>query len=142
MQKLESLGLEEARKIGRAVIEAARKTDPPKAPMTVAVVDRAGDLIYFERMDGAIPLSVHMAINKAYTALRWGRDTIVIYEMLKQDRDISWYGEPDRQAPVAGGVLIKSSDGAIVGALGTSGRIALEPMGDEELARIGAKAFS
>ena len=149
MQKIESLGLEEARKIGEAVLEASRKTEPQKKPMSVAVVDVAGDLIYFARMDGAIPLSAPMAIAKAYTAIQWKRDTIDILNRLKQgkaelgmERDISWFLEAGKFTPIPGGVLIKTNDGALVCAFGTSGRSALEPMGDEELARIGAKAFS
>ena len=42
---------------------------------------------------------------------------------------------------VPSGVLIKAKDGTVVGAVGTSGRAPLMPMGDEELSRIGVKAF-
>ena len=140
MIKTASLELEEARKITDAVVEAARTTRPPDRPMSVAVVDNAGVLISLDRMDGASPNSVRMAINKAYTAIMWRRDTIDIQNLIKDGRDIAWFGDPDRNAPVPGGVLIKSGDDSIVGAVGTSGRSAMAPMGDEELARIGAGA--
>ena len=120
MQQKTSLGLEEGRAIVEKVLEAAQKTEPPKAPMTVAVVDRAGDLIYFARMDGASPQSARMAINKAYTAIQWQRDTREVQNMMKEERDIAWFGDPGRQAPVPGGILIRSSDGTIAGAVGTS----------------------
>jgi len=109
--------------------------------MSIAVVDPSGDLIYFARMDGATASTAHMAINKGYTAVRQRRDCIEIQNQLMEGRDIAWYGDP-RYAPLGGGVLIKASDGSIVGAIGTGGRIAMAPMGDEEIARIGAKAFS
>jgi glc operon protein GlcG len=141
MIKAASLDLEEARKIVEAVVEAARATKPPDRPMSVAVVDNAGILISFARMDGASANTARMAINKAYTAIYWKRDTAEMQNWIKDGRDISWFGDPYKNAPIPGGVLIKSSDGCIVGAVGTSGRAALGPMGDEELAQIGAKAL-
>jgi glc operon protein GlcG len=141
MIKTASLDLEEARKIVDAVVEAARSTKPPDRPMSVAVVDNAGVLLSFARMDGASPNTARMAINKAFTAIYWRRDTAEMQNWIKDGRDISWFGDPFRNAPIPGGVLIKSSDGYIVGAIGTSGRAAMGPMGDEELAQIGAKAF-
>ncbi len=136
MTEEKTLGLEEARKIVEAILEATRKSEG--RPMAAAVVDIAGDLIYFARMDGAAPVTATMAINKAYTVIRWGRDTIVSHKMIKDGRDVAWFGD-SRLAPIPGGVAIRSRDNTIIGAVGTSGRIALEPMGDEELARIGAK---
>ncbi|GAI58568.1 unnamed protein product, partial [marine sediment metagenome] len=99
--------------------------------------DNAGVLICFARMDGASPITARMAVNKAYTAIQWQRDTREVQNMMKEGRDIAWFGDPDRQAPVPGGILIRSSDGTIAGAVGTSGRTADE---DEELALIGTGA--
>ena len=135
MQHKISLGLEEGRCIVEAIMEAARTTKPGR-PSSAAVVDNAGVLIYFARMDGASPLTARMAINKAYTAIDTQRDTRAQYELITDGRDVAWFGEP-RMAPIPGGVLIKTSDGSIAGAVGTSGRKADE---DEELALVGAKA--
>lgn len=146
MQKLKSIGLEEARVIGEAVLEACAKPTPDPRPMSVAVVDNAGELIYLARMDGAGPGTVRMAINKACTAVSMKRDTIEILKWISGEiiegvrRDVAWFGNPT-MAPVPGGVVLKSSDGSVVGAVGTSGRVAMAPLGDEELARIGAAAF-
>jgi glc operon protein GlcG len=141
MIKTASLDLEEARKIVDTVVEAARTTKPPNRPMSVAVVDNAGVLISFARMDGASPNTARMAINKAYTAIYWRRETGEMQDWIKNGRDISWFGDPYKDAPIPGGVLIRSSDGCIVGAVGTSGRDARGPMGDEELSQIGAKVL-
>ena len=135
MLEKRSLGLDEARPIVESVLEAVRTTKPGR-PMSVGVVDNAGVLICFARMDGASPLTARMAINKAYTAIDTQRDTRDQYERIKDGRDVAWYGEP-RMAPVPGGVLIRLSDGSIAGAVGTSGRTADE---DEELALIGVGA--
>jgi len=125
-----SLGLEEAQRIVDAMLEYSSETKPGR-PMSHAVVDSAGILIYFARMDGASAITRRMAENKAYTAIMWKRDTREVAELLKdRGRDIVFFGEPDRQAAVPGGVPIKLSDGSIAGAVGSSGRLADE---DEEV---------
>jgi uncharacterized protein GlcG (DUF336 family) len=115
--------------------------------MALAVVDGAGVLVSFARMDGASPNNVRMAINKAYTAIDWRRDTKTSRELLfdlslppEKRRDVSWFGEP-RHAPIPGGILLKDAEGRIVGAVGTSGRVADAPGGDEDVAQAGAKAY-
>ena len=141
--------MEDARKVIEAMLEAAIKTPEDQsnpmsaAPMAFVVTDTAGALVYLIRMDGASTLNARMAINKAYTAIETRRDTVDSENLLKKTgRDIADFsgGEP-RLTYIPGGVLIRSKDSSIVGAIGTSGRLALAPMGDEELARIGAKAY-
>jgi glc operon protein GlcG len=135
-----NLELEEARKVAEATLEAVFKAKG--RPISVAVVDPSGELIYFARMDGASRNSIRVAQNKAYTAVRWGRDTKDVYDGLKKwDFDIAYFGDP-RYAPIGGGVLIKSSDGSIAGAVGVSGRLKEEKPEDEELARLGASALN
>src|SRR5687767_7593529 len=50
--------------------------------MAVAVVDGAGDLVYFERMDATQSGSVVVAIDKARSAARFKRSTKVFQDML------------------------------------------------------------
>jgi len=118
----------------------------PGRPFSIAVVDAAGVLVSLDRMDGSAPLTVRVAINKAFTAIDWRLDTKVIRERLfagggplptDTNRDMAWFGEP-RNAPIPGGVLLRDETGIIVGAIGTSGRTAEE---DEELARVGKEAY-
>jgi len=144
MQEGKSLGLKEARKIVDAIIKAAEKnvTDTGEGrPMAAAVVDSHGDLIYFARMDGASPLTAHMSIYKAYTAILTRRDTIAQRKLNEEFKLMPYEFCWPTYTTIPGGVLIKTKDGTIVGAVGTSGRLPLAAMGDEELARIGAKAF-
>ena len=141
--------MEEARRVKEAMLEATANTpeDPDNpmanAPMALAVVDTAGAPVYVVKMDGASTLNVRIAINKAFTAIETRRDTIDSDNILKKlGRDIANFsaGEP-RLTYIPGGVLLRAKDGSIVGAVGTSGRPALGPMGDEELARIGCKVY-
>lgn len=136
----EKLGLEEARKVVETILEEGAKRD---LTMAGAVVDAGGDLIFLARADGASALNAKMSHNKAYTAVKWQRDTRRIKERLfdaslgDERRDISWFGDP-MYTPVWGGILLKSPAGAILGALGESGA----PYEvDEEIGRIAAKVF-
>lgn len=139
MQKVKSLGLKEGRKIVDAIIEAAEKSEG--RPMAAAVVDRHGHLVYFARMDGASPVTVRMSIFKSQTALDVMRDTIEHRAFLDKINTNYFEFCSPTYTVIPGGVLIKTKDGTIVGACGTSGRAPLVSMGDEELARIGVKAF-
>jgi glc operon protein GlcG len=139
MQNGKSLGLKEARKIAEAIIEASENSEG--RPMATAVVDRHGDLVCLARMDGATPLNGRMALYKCYTAMDAFRDTIGTRELMDRLKLCSYEFCNPVFTTIPGGVLIKTKDGTVIGAVGTSGRDPLIRMGDEELARIGAKAF-
>ena len=129
------LGLAEAEKAVKAMIEEASKEG---RPMSVAVVDAWGDPISFARMDGARPLTARMAMNKAYAAASFGRDTRAVNAWFKEaGKDVAWYDD-HRLTVVHGGVCIKLKDGTPIGAIGTSGRHEDE---DEALSFVGLKAI-
>lgn len=136
-----NLNLEEAQKIVGAVLQAAIDSLPVSRPVSIAVVDSNGDLVHFVRMDGTVAGQVIMSLNKAYTAARLRRDTIELKKMVDQGEDIAWFGD-SRYTPVPGGVVIKSKEGSIIGAIGISGRPVMAQMGDEELSRIGAGSIN
>src|ERR1700674_5683280 len=73
------VGLETAKKIAPAALVEARKNN---WTMAVAIVDTAGDLVYFERMDNTQLGSVNLAIAKARSAARFKRPTKVFQDML------------------------------------------------------------
>ena len=53
----------------QAVLQAAQESAQQRnAPSAIAVVDPAGDLLAFQRMDGVRPASADLAIQKARTA--------------------------------------------------------------------------
>ncbi len=137
MQECKSLGLEEARVIIEAGVEAARKTGDPG--ITIAVVDRHGGAVCLMRMDGVGGSTVHMALAKAYTAIGTLTDTIQFREHMGA-KPYELHPVPNFTV-IPGGVLIKTKDGTIVGAAGTSGRRSTGPGSDEEIARAVAAAF-
>ena len=136
----QKLGLAEAEKVVDAMLKAAAERG---LVMAAAVVDAGGDLIHLSRMDGGSALNARMSHHKAYTAVKWRRDTKVLKERLFDKslgddcRDITWFGDP-MYTPVWGGILLKSPSGEVLGALGESGGT---PEQDQEIGKIGAKAF-
>lgn len=108
-----------------------------------AVVDPGGELISMVRMDGASPNSSRMCVNKAYTAVKWIRDTKTLKDKLfdhslgGEQRDIAWFGDP-RYTPIWGGVLLRDPDGVVLGGIGGSGGT---PAQDEEIVRLAADRF-
>jgi uncharacterized protein GlcG (DUF336 family) len=132
------LGLTEARAAVEAVLAEALKA--PAAPITVAVADDYGRLVYLARMDGCPPVVVELAINKAYTAAVALMDTFAFAERDKAwGRELATYGEP-RFTYLQGGLVITTEDEprTLVGGIGVSGRM---PDEDERLARIGLDAM-
>jgi uncharacterized protein GlcG (DUF336 family) len=109
-----------------------------------AVVDAGGDLIHLSRMNGASALNARMSYNKAYTAVKWQRDTRAIKERLfdmslgDERRDIAWFCDP-LYTPVWGGIVLRSGDGTVLGAIGESGGTYQQ---DEEIGQLGARLFS
>jgi uncharacterized protein GlcG (DUF336 family) len=129
-----SITVEPARKVAAAAVAEARKN---KFTMAIAVVDTAGDLVYFERMDDTQVGSVDVAIGKARSAARFKRPTKVFQEQLAAGgagvRMLALQGA----VPVAGGVPIVSG-GKIVGAIGCSGGTSDE---DAQCAQAGANVM-
>ena len=139
MAGIKSLSLKQAQKMIDAMVTFSKEKG---LNMSVAVVDATDTLVSFARMDEASPLTTRVSVNKAHTALDARRDTKDIIEGLKTNQKDPYHflrwGNP-RFSTILGGVLLKSSDGAIVGAIGTSGALATM---DEEVARVGAAAYS
>src|SRR5260221_4890445 len=118
------------------VLQAAGETaQQRKAPSAIAVVDPAGDLIAFQRMDSVRPASVDLAIEKARTAARLQRSTAEIEDNINQGRT----------AFVTAGILVLRGgtpirvNGAVVGAVGVAG---LSKETDAEIANTAAAALS
>jgi glc operon protein GlcG len=135
------LGLDEAQAIVAAMLDEAAKRG---LKFAAAVVDAGGDLIHLSRMNGASALNARMSYNKAYTAVKWQRDTRAIKERLfdmslgDERRDIAWFCDP-LYTPVWGGIVLRSGDGSVLGAIGESGGTYQQ---DEEIGQLGARIFS
>src|ERR1700731_863522 len=120
----------------QTVLQAARKSAQQRnAASAIAVVDPAGDLLAFERMDGVRPASADLAIEKARAAARLQRSTAEIEDNINQGRT----------AFVTAGILVLRGgvpirvNGAVVGAIGVAG---LSKEIDAEIAKTAAVALS
>ena len=89
-------------------------------PVGFAVLNAHREMLHFTRMDGAPYRSGVLGHNKAYSAVWFGRDSIDIEKMVGS-RGIAAYGDSNLTV-IGGGVLIKDKDGAVLGAVGVSGR--------------------
>jgi glc operon protein GlcG len=99
----------------QAAKENARKRNAPSA---IAVVDVAGDLLAFERMDGVRPASAELAIQKARTAARLQRPTQEIEDNVNQGRTAFITAGI---MSLRGGMPVRVN-GEVVGALGVAGK--------------------
>ena len=123
--------LETAKKIAPAALAEARTNG---WTMAVAVVDPAGDLVYFERMDNTQLGSVTISIEKARSAARFKRPTKVFEDMIASGgTGLRAFGLSGA-VPVQGGIPLVM-DGKIVGAIGVSGGTSEQ---DTQCAKVGA----
>lgn len=145
MLTIKTLGLKEARAAAEIIIN--RAIADGERPVAVAVCGRTGDLIYFAKMDGTLPVAERMAINKAYTAAFWGANTEELMDRMKtRGRQLEWYGgDPSRETVIPGGAPVKSAEGIVVGGIGVGGKLGDDPndtVKDADLARIGVEAIN
>lgn len=104
--------------------------------VTIAVVDAGGHLLHLQRLDGAPPISAHIAPAKAHTAAL-GRRESKIYEDLINAGRYSFLSAPAIEGMLEGGVPILK-DGQCLGAVGVSGVKSSE---DAQIARAGIAAI-
>jgi uncharacterized protein GlcG (DUF336 family) len=90
-------------------------------PMVIAIVDEAGVLKAFSRMDGAALLSVDIAQDKAYTSVSFGIATHEWFDFVKNDPPLLHGIVKTPRLVVFGGGYPVKVDGAVVGGIGVSG---------------------
>lgn len=90
--------------------------------VAIAVVDQAGDMLAFARVDGAPAACAEIAQDKAFTAVSFGTATRKMAENLAHEapRVMAGLNSYDRLAFFGGGVPV-IIDGETVGAVGISG---------------------
>lgn len=116
------LKLGEANRIIEAVfIDASRSH---LKPLSVAVLDAGGHVVAFQKQDGASMLRFEIAVGKAYGALavglgsRWLHNTAIERPHFVAGLNAVSGG---KIVPVPGGVLVRNSDGELLGAVGVTG---------------------
>ena len=105
-------------------------------PVTIAIVDDGGHLLWLQRLDGAAAISAQIAPAKALTSALGRRESKVYEDMINQGR-FSFLSAPGLSAKLEGGVPIMI-DGFCVGAVGVSGVKSSE---DAQIAKAGIAAL-
>lgn len=123
-----------------AVLMAAmKKAEELKIAQNIAVVDAGGNLKAFARMDGAWLGSIDIAIKKARTSRYFDMPTGDIGK-LSQPGESLYMIEVSNGGLITfpGGVPIKTADGTIIGAIGSSGSTVKN---DHAVSKAGAEAI-
>ena len=117
-----TLSLEQARTIVRAALE--KRVEMGLRPLAVAVLDERGALVAYEQEDGSTLLREKVARGKAMGALGMGMSSRRLGEM-GNERPMFMQALIDASGgqlvPVPGGVVVKTADGHLYGAVGVSG---------------------
>jgi uncharacterized protein GlcG (DUF336 family) len=119
---MSDISLNKAKKIISSAF--AKGKEARMKPLAVAVVDKGGNLIAFERSDGAPAGRFELADGKANAAIMMGIPTSAIMARAEQQPFLvnalsaAYKG---RFIPVTGGVLVTDEAGQIIGAVGVTG---------------------
>lgn len=133
MQSKPFLSLADVKKIAAAAEAEALANN---WAVTIAIVDDGAHLLWLQRLDGAAPISSHIAPSKAKTAAL-GRRESKIYEDLINNGRISFLSAPSIEGMLEGGVPV-IVDGHVIGAVGVSGVKSNE---DVQIAKAGIAAL-
>ena len=128
------ISLDNAKKAAAPALAEARKNN---WTMAVAIVDTAGNLVYFEKLDGTQTGSVHVAIDKARSAVLFKRPTKVFFDQLAAGGEGLRLLKVEGVVPLEGGIPLLV-EGKIIGAIGVSGGTSAQ---DGQAARAGAEVF-
>ena len=116
MQTKATLELSDIKRMAAAAEAEALKN---QWPVTIAIVDDGGHLLWLQRLDGAAPVSAHIAPAKAHAAALGRRDTKGYEDMINKGRT-AFLSAPAIEGLLEGGVAILR-DGQCLGAVGVSG---------------------
>ncbi|RZK59141.1 MAG: heme-binding protein [Pedobacter sp.] len=105
-----------------AISAAKIKATSINTKMDICVVDAGSNLVAFARMDGAWIGSVDIAQKKAKTAAWFTMDTAALTPLVQPGQPL-FNIEHSNAGLITfpGGVIIKNSDGEVIGAIGVSG---------------------
>ena len=112
----QSIGLEKAKQVMAAAEAEAKKKN---WKMNIAVVDTNGELVQFERMEGAQIASGSISIGKARTAARYRRESRLFFNAFEGGHGYVATLDPGLVASPGGFPLVEG--GKLIGAVGCSG---------------------
>ncbi len=130
-----NISLEDAKKAAAAAIAEARKNN---WTMAVAIVDNAGVLVYYEKMDNTQNGSADVSVSKARSAARFKRPTKAFQDALAAGGAGLRVLGLEGAVPVEGGLPLFEG-GKIVGGIGLSGGASEQ---DGQCAKAGADTLT
>ena len=126
-----SISVDDAKKAAAPALAEAAKNNWKVA---VAIVDPAGTLVYYEKMDNTQLASANVSIDKARSAARFKRPTKAFQDALAAGGEGLRVLGIEGAVPVEGGFPLVM-DGKIVGAIGVSGATSAQ---DAQCSKAGA----
>lgn len=114
--------LEQANTIIEAGFAKGKEIDAK--PLSIAVLDDGGNLLAFQKQDNSSVLRFDIAVGKAYGAVGMGRSSKGLEGVALERPHFAVAlaaASGGRFVPVAGGSLILSQDGEVLGAVGVTG---------------------
>ena len=137
MRMMNCLELADADQLIEVARIHAQQTD---AMVSIAVVDAAGLLITFRRLDGASAASVETSAAKARTAALTGSDSSHAEQAISSGllALVTLQGVLHQHCALMAGGLVLRCEGDVVVAIGVSG---ITPDEDSAIARAGLEAF-
>lgn len=130
--------LSQADAITNAILARARELEC--RPISVVVVEHGAVVKAFRKEDGSAMMRFEMALGKAYAALALGRSSSLVRLRTEQRplfMDFLFKATQDQIFAEGGGMLIRDSNGELLGAVGVTGDTQER---DEELAAHGIRA--
>ena len=118
----------------------ARGTELKLRPLAAAVLDVGGNVKAFKKQDGGSLMRFEMAFGKAYASLSLGRASRLILQRAEERplfMDYLIRASDGKIFPEGGGVLIRSAEGEVIGAIGVTGDTQEQ---DEDCALVGIEA--
>ena len=133
-----AITLDQANRIIAAILKRGAELD--LRPISAVVVEPGCIVKAFQKEDGASMARFEMAYGKAYAALALGRNSSLV--KIRHEEKPNFMGflikaSDDRLFPEGGGMVIRGTDGEVIGAVGVTGDTEEH---DEELAAHGIHA--
>jgi uncharacterized protein GlcG (DUF336 family) len=106
----------------RVIAAAEARAREIGQPMNIAVVDAGGNLVSHVRMDGAWIGSIHISINKAFTARAFDIETAQLAKTAQPGQQFfGIHGSNNGRVMIFAGGIPLQRNGSVVGAIGVSG---------------------
>jgi uncharacterized protein GlcG (DUF336 family) len=131
----ESINLDTAKKVASAAI--AETTKRGWNAFCVAVVNPAGELVYFEKQDNCQNASVTISQHKGRTSARYRRPTLAFENLIGKGPYFSYLTTLDDVIASRGGNVLMVG-GKVIGAIGVSGGSGSQ---DDVVSQAGAAAL-